>query len=288
MKMKTERTSEYSEMASELQGVQLDETPVFGCGFYEPESEIIALPRFETNRITFPEVIAEKDDDAAMTVHASDLWCQAPRVPPTSPPPRNCVKDGDQKSRGSGDPERSMDNNRKSRGSDVERKSRGSEAARNIQAPTGEQKPSGSDGNRISSIGPKEERQSHGSDKKLESGQALLSVPVQPRRTSGSGAGEFFTGSDPDSDGDESEGVSFLSAPETMPPKKPCRDTRNKMRFKKFFRPLRRSKSTGNTKESSSAFSFFHKQETDSVSCKPMLSPASSQIAIRYDLDWCF
>lgn len=277
MKMKTERTNE-------LQGVQLDETPVFGCGFYEPETEIIALPQFETNRITFPEVIAEKDDDA-MTVHASDLWCQAPRVPPTSPP-TNCVKDGDQKSRGSSDPERSIDNNRKSRGSDVERKFRGSDAARNIQATSDEQKSNGSDGNRTSSLGPKEERQSHGSDKKLESGHALLSVPVQPRRTSGSGAVEFFTGSDPDSDGDESEGVSFLSAPETMPPKKPCRDTRNKMRFKKFFRPLRRSKSTGNTKESTSTFSFFHKHETDSVSCRPMFSPASSQISIRHGLEW--
>lgn len=250
----------------------MDEAPVFGCGFYEPETQIIALPQFERNRIEFPEVIEEKNyDDDAMTVHATDLRCQAQsRLPPTSTP-RNCVKSGDQKSRSTGDHERKSDiadNNRRSRGSDGERRSRGSDADRNIEATTGEQKPNSPDSNKTSSHGPTEERQSSGSDRRSESGHELLYVPVQPRRTSGSEAIEFFTGSDPDSDGNDSEGVSFLSAPETMPPKKPCRDTRNKMRFKKFFRPLRRSKSTGNTKESNSTFSFFHKQETDSVSCR--------------------
>ena len=66
---------------------------------------------------------------------------------------------------------------------------------------------------------------------------------------------EYSVGSDDSESNGDTVAVSFLSAPETsMPVKKPYRESRGKMRFKKFFEPLRRSHSAGNPKDSPKMF----------------------------------
>lgn len=79
---------------------------------------------------------------------------------------------------------------------------------------------------------------------------------------------EYSVGSDDSESNGDTVAVSFLSAPETsMPVKKPYRESRGKMRFKKFFEPLRRSHSAGNPKDSPKMFYSSkyptHKQDED-------------------------